>query len=78
MHFNIYLDDKTGAQLSKLAAQGGQTRNALIREAIQIWLQQQLKPEWPKEILNFTGIKNYPAFEDHRKKLTPPKEDPFA
>ena len=38
MKLNIYLDDDTGRQLSHVAAQAGETRNALIRQAVSEWL----------------------------------------
>ncbi|MES1981852.1 MAG: ribbon-helix-helix protein, CopG family [Pseudomonadota bacterium] len=38
MHFNIYIDDQTGQQLTDAAHACGQPRNALIREAVQQWL----------------------------------------
>ena len=34
MNFNIYLDDETGRQLNRLAKRAGESRNALVREAV--------------------------------------------
>lgn len=78
MHFNIYIDDKTGTQLNKLAKTLGETRNALIRKAIEEWVTQHLTPQWPEKILSFKGIKDFPPFENSRKKLKNPKDDPLA
>ena len=79
MHFNIYIDDAIGSQLSKLAKSEKKTRNALIREAIKEWVMHHSeKPKWPPDILAFNGIKSFPAFESQRKNLKPPKEDPLA
>lgn len=78
MNFNIYVDDKIGMKLNKLAKSSGKTRNALIREAIEEWINQQTNPRWPNAILSFSGIKDFPSFESHRKNLNEPTEDPFA
>lgn len=78
MHFNIYLDDITGQQLKQLAQESGQSRNALIRQAINQWLEQQSKPQWPKAVMNFKGLGDTPAFESHRNDLAAPNEDPLA
>lgn len=75
VHFNVYLDEKMGVQLNKaLKKEGGKTRNALIREAIQSWLSQR-GGMWPKEVLLFKGIPNAPLFEQYREHLLPPKEE---
>lgn len=34
MHFNVYFDDVTGQRLTAVAAQAGESRNALIRKAV--------------------------------------------
>lgn len=78
MHFNIYIDDTVGMKLNKLAKTSGKTRNALIREAIEEWVNQQTNPQWPDKILTFQGMKDFPPFESHRKDLNESKEDPFA
>lgn len=77
MHFNIYVDDQVGAQLNKLAKKSGKTRNSLIREAIEEWITQQINPKWSDIVLDFNGLKDFPAFETYRKDLNEPKEDPF-
>ena len=38
MHFNIYVDDETGNQLTRLARRLRTSRNAVIREALQEWV----------------------------------------
>lgn len=78
MHFNIYIDDKTGTQITALAKNIGKPRNALIREAITEWLQRQQKPKWPPEVMAFTGIENFIGFESHRSDLVPPRQDSLA
>ena len=78
MNFNIYLDDETGRQLKHVAEQAGETRNALIRQAVSEWLNRNGKPNWPDEVLAFNGIAGMPLFEANRHKLKPPDADPLA
>lgn len=78
MHFNIYLDDETGARLTEAAKQAGENRNAVIRRAVQEWLARHGKPQWPEAVLSFTGERAMPAFESGRAHLGPGRDDPFA
>lgn len=78
MHFNIYLDDETGARLTEAARQAGENRNAVIRRAVGEWLARHGKPQWPEAVLAFTGEPAMPAFEATRAQLGPVKDDPFA
>ncbi|GAB1386142.1 ribbon-helix-helix domain-containing protein [Melaminivora sp.] len=78
MHFNLYLDDQTGNQLAALTRETGETRNALIRQAVSDWLARHSKPQWPAAVLDFAGVADMPPFESHRDALTAPAEDPLA
>ncbi len=78
MHFNIYLDDETGKQLTEAARQAGENRNAVIRRAVQEWLTRRGKPQWPQAVLAFAGEPDMPAFEAGRAHLAPAKADPLA
>jgi hypothetical protein len=78
MNFNVYLDDVTGQQLISAAERTGETRNALIRQAVAEWLQRHDKPEWPDEVLAFHGVADFPPFESGRDRLDPAAPDPFA
>jgi len=78
MHFNVYIDDQTGRQLTDFAQQSGQTRNALIRIAVQDWLARRNQPQWPDVVMNFTSMDDMPPFEAGRDKLKPPLNDPLA
>lgn len=78
MHFNIYLDDNLGERLIDATKASHKSRNALIREAIDLWLKTNDKSSWPKQILEFEGDDSFPAFESHRDDLKEVKEDPFA
>jgi len=78
VNFNIYLDDETGEQLNQLARQAGESRNALIRQAVSDWLNRHVKPQWPDEVLASQGMAGMPRFEAGRDKLKQPIADPLA
>ena len=78
MNFNIYLDDETGLQLTQLAKRVGESRNALVRQAVSDWLNKHDKPRWPDEVLAFKGMANMPVFEACRDRLKQPIADPLA
>lgn len=78
MHFNVYIDDQTGQKLTHVAQQCGETRNALIRKAVQEWLARQNKPQWPDEVMSFAGMPDMQPFEAGRDQLKPPAADPLA
>lgn len=78
MNFNIYLDDETGQLLNQLAKQTGESRNALVRQAVSDWLNRHGKPQWPDEVLAFKGMADMPLFEASRDTLKPPVADPLA
>ncbi|MDP3515419.1 MAG: CopG family transcriptional regulator [Sulfuritalea sp.] len=78
MNFNIYLDDETGQQLNQVAKKVGESRNALVRQAVSEWLQRHGKPQWPDEVLTFKGLADLPPFEAGRDRLKPSPADPLA
>lgn len=78
MNFNIYLDDETGQQLNKVAKKAGESRNALVRQAVSEWLKRHGKPLWPDEVLAFAGMADMPPFEASRDLLKSPAVDPLA
>ncbi len=78
MNVTIYLEDPLAQELTHWAKSSGQNRNAIIREAIQEWLQQRKRQEWPLAVLKFNGVADFPAFETYRDELQTHTEDPFA
>lgn len=78
MNFNIYIDDDTGQRLNRAAEDVGESRNALIRQAVAEWLARHGKPQWPDEVLAFEGMADLPPFEAGRNGLLPPAADPLA
>ena len=77
MNINIYLEDSLADSLNHYVKDSGQSRNAIIREAVQEYLTTHQVKNWPESVLQHKGIKGVAPFESHRKELIPPKEDPL-
>ena len=77
MNISIYLELPLAKKTQQFAKKMGTTRNAIIREALRVWLLQHDTTSWPKSIVNFHGIADFPPFEENRDSLLPPSEDPF-
>ncbi|MCX7122234.1 MAG: hypothetical protein NTV32_00885 [Gammaproteobacteria bacterium] len=77
MHFNIYVNRQLGQQLSEYAGHQGITRNKLIHEVLERYVQE-TRSIWPSVILQFKGVPDFPAFELSRPELLPSREDPLA
>lgn len=78
MNFSIHIKKETAIKLKVLVKKTGKTRNALINEAIEQYLQSEQPSEWPKEVWELFG--SYPEltpFEDYRKELKEPEEVSF-
>ncbi|MBS0512872.1 MAG: hypothetical protein JSR42_17020 [Proteobacteria bacterium] len=78
MHFNVYFDDVTGQRLAAVAKGAGESRNALIRKAVDEWLARHAQPQWPDAVMAFEGMPDMPPFEAGRAALRPPADDPLA
>jgi predicted transcriptional regulator len=77
VNFNVYVDDITADKLKRLARKTGATRNALVREAIAVYLERGAS-EWPAIVTEFEGDASVRAFETARAELAAPVDDPFA
>ena len=77
VNFNVYVDDVTADKLKRLARRTGASRNALVREAIAVYLERGAS-EWPAIVTEFDGDDRVPAFETARAELAAPVDDPFA
>lgn len=78
MNFNIYLDDETGRRLTDLAEKKGESRNALIRKAVNHLLDRPDRPSWPESVLRHEGFPDFPDIGNREDGLLPPPEDPLA
>ena len=77
MNFNLYLDRDSAARIGRAARRTGTPRNALVREAVRLWLDRQADA-WPREVLEFAGDPSFVPFEAHRSELSPAQGDPFG
>jgi hypothetical protein len=76
MNFSLHLSDDLVRHLSAMAKATGQSRNALIRQAVEEWLERQTRRQWPEEVSGFSGFPEVVPFEQARAELLPP-EEPF-
>lgn len=77
MNISLYLEQPLAQKTQQYAKKMGTTRNAIIREALKVWLVQHETASWPNSILNFRGISDAITFEEGRGDLLPPDEDPL-
>jgi metal-responsive CopG/Arc/MetJ family transcriptional regulator len=75
MNFNLYLEEELAQKLRALSRSTGKSRNALIREAVQLLITKKQKAQWSPTILNIQGVSDSTDFETYREELLPPKED---
>ena len=77
MNFNIYLDKGLSQKLSYVCETTHKRRNAIIREALELYIRQLTQRTWPPSILNFQGLEGIEPFEATRKELGPDQRTPF-
>jgi hypothetical protein len=77
MNFSLHLNDELVHRLNAVAQATSKSRNALIREAIEEWLERRARGQWPEEVLGFQGVPGAVPFEHSRAELLPPSE-PFG
>jgi predicted transcriptional regulator len=78
MNFNIYLDSALGLALQRLAKRRKLTRNALIRTAVQEFVEKETRPpQWSEAVRQWQGAPDFAPFESHRVALAPPSQDPL-
>lgn len=79
MNFNVYVKEEMGRRISKAARKFHRSRNSIINEALEEWLNRYESNEWPKGFFDFEAIPDCPDFKDFRKDLSSDiSEDPLA
>lgn len=76
MTFSIHIDDETGEAVGRLAAELGQSRNAVIAAAVREFLEHRRKQAWSPEVLQMLTHPTdlaFPAFESYRAELPAPR-----
>jgi len=69
MNFNVYIDSSLGERLEQCVKIAHKSRNAIIREALEQYLNHASKQEWSQQFINFTGDPNSIVFEAYRNEL---------
>lgn len=78
MNFNVYVRKNTGDRVMKTAKALKRSRNSIINEALEEWLNLHVPSEWPNGFFDFDGIEETPDFKQYRQDLKPLKDDPLA
>lgn len=69
MNFNIYLNKGTGERITRIAKASHRSRNSIINEALEEWMEKHAKARWPKDFFNFTPMEDVPDFKSFRDEL---------
>ena len=78
MQVNINFNDRITQLLNAAAEKQGESRDTLIRRAVNEWLARNSLSQWPEEVLAFKGLSDLPLLEASRDKFAPAIEDPLA
>lgn len=79
MKLNIYLKEETRNKINKAAKKLHRSRNSIINEALDEWLEKHFPSQWPQGFFDFEPITDVPDFKEFRKELTHNiTEDPLA
>lgn len=70
MNFNVYLKEEIGSKVTKAAKKLHRSRNSIINEALEEWLERHRSSQWPKGFFSFDPITDAPDFKEFRKDLT--------
>ncbi len=79
MNFNVYVNKENGKRITQIAKSLHRSRNSIVNEALEEWLERHTKTKWPKAFFGFSSIEDVPDFESLRKDLkNNVSEDPLA
>jgi hypothetical protein len=78
MNFNVYINKSTGERVTEMAKALHRSRNSIINEALEEWLNTHKKSQWPEGFFDFDPLEDVPNFKQLRKNLKPIAEDPLA
>jgi hypothetical protein len=77
MNFNVYLNKAIRERMTKIAKITHRSRNSIVNEALEEWLNKHASTEWPKGFFDFEPINDVPNFKDLRSNLKSFLEDPL-
>ena len=75
MNISVYLPNNLKSRFESYIKSKGITRNAAIRNAIELFLKQEKKASWGSWINSFKGDPEIKNFESYRSELKEPKSD---
>lgn len=79
MNFNVYLNKETGKRITQVSKSLHRSRNSIINEALDEWLEAHTKSKWPKNFFDFSPVEEVPDFKSFRSDLKDNfPEDPLA
>ncbi len=78
MNFNVYVSKELSVQLNIAVKKLHCSRNSIITEALNDWLDRHLPAEWPGGFFDFPPIEGVPDFKTFRRDLSRINEDPLA
>lgn len=77
MTFTIYINEELAQRVMRLSKSLKRSRNSIITEALEEWLNKHTDKPWPKGFFDFEPIEDVPDFEALRKKNKAPTKDPL-
>lgn len=79
MNFNIYIKKEIGDKINNAAKHFHKSRNSIVNEALEEWLKNHTKTEWPENFFDFSPAEDVPDFKTLREDLKDNVlEDPLA
>lgn len=77
MNLSVYLPDNLKNELESFVAQNKTTKNAAIRMAVEMLLNQERKTHWGEWMSDFQGDPAIKEFESFRSELKEPTQELF-
>lgn len=69
MNLTVCLSKELGERVNKTAKSLHRSRNSIVKEAVDEWLERQVTSEWPKSFFDFASIEEVPDFQATRKEF---------
>jgi Ribbon-helix-helix protein, copG family len=78
MNITIYIRKELANQINKLCRRFNKSRNSVINEALEHWIQEHETRKWPENFFDFEPIVEVPNFKSLRKEFKEEStEDPL-
>ena len=67
MNFNVYVKEEMGRRISKAARKFHRSRNSIINEALEEWLNRYESNQWPKGFFDLRQSQTVPILKTSAK-----------